>query len=110
MRNELQRSFGESSLVWIRLFSCGMFSRCIRMSPENPFSNRPHNSREREAGEEILAELVQLLRPRILVAVGNDAERTANRVASKEMVMKVQHPSYGGQPIFLRQMAEFYDL
>ena len=78
--------------------------------PENPFSNRPHNSREREIGEEILAELVQLLKPRKLVAVGNDAEKTANRVASKEIVKKVQHPSYGGQPIFLRQMAELYDL
>ena len=78
--------------------------------PENPFSNRPHNSRERETGEEILAQLVQLLRPSKLVAVGNDAERTAHRVARKEMVKKVQHPSYGGQPTFLRQMAQLYGL
>ena len=78
--------------------------------PENPFSNRPHNSREREIGEEILAELVELLRPRKLVAVGNDAEKTASRVTDKRMVQKVQHPSYGGQPVFLRQMAKLYDI
>ena len=78
--------------------------------PQNPFSNRPHNSRERQIGEEVLAELLQLLRPKKLVAVGNDAEKTASRVAAKNMVKKVQHPSYGGQPAFLRQMAQLYDL
>ena len=78
--------------------------------PGKPFSNRRHNSRERESGEEILAELVQLLRPGKLLAVGNDAERTAHRIASKEIVRKVQHPSYGGQPTFLKQMAQLYDL
>lgn len=78
--------------------------------PGNPFTNRRHNSREREVGEEILAELVKILRPRKLVAVGNDAEKTASRIFDRSMVHKVQHPSYGGQPVFLRQMAQLYDI
>ena len=38
--------------------------------PGNPFSNRSHNARERRAGEEFLSQLISLLRPRLLVAVG----------------------------------------
>lgn len=78
--------------------------------PGNPFSNRSHNARERRAGEEFLSQLISLLRPRLLVAVGNDAARTTRRLSDRHRVIQVRHPSYGGQTEFLAQMGELYDL
>lgn len=72
--------------------------------PGDPFTNRSHNSRERAAGEDILLQLILLLRPKRLVAIGNDAAATARRLARNEDVVHVRHPSYGGQRDFLRQI------
>lgn len=66
------------------------------------FTNRSHNRMERAAGEEILRELIGLLRPRRLIAVGGDAARSLSRMADKRELVQVRHPSYGGQ-------AEFFD-
>ncbi len=76
----------------------------------DPFSNRAHNSKERAAGEEILATLIELLEPKRLIAVGNDAERTAIKIANGKEVIKVRHPSYGGQNTFISQMKTLYGL
>lgn len=76
--------------------------------PGLPLSNRSHTRREREAGEEILAALVSMLRPTRLVAIGNDASASASRIAPVGRALSVRHPSYGGQNIFLRQMADLY--
>lgn len=78
--------------------------------PGNPFSNRSHNARERKAGEEFLSQIISLLRPRLLVAVGNDAARTAHRLSDRHRVIQVRHPSYGGQTEFLTQISELYNL
>lgn len=75
-----------------------------------PFTNRQHNARERQAGEEILSLLVELLRPRRLLAVGNDAFGAATRIAGGFPVTLVRHPSYGGQRQFERQITELYGL
>nr|VFK15281.1 MAG: Uracil DNA glycosylase superfamily protein [Candidatus Kentron sp. LPFa] len=63
---------------------------------DNPFSNRPHTPLERKAGEEFLSHLISLLRPRRLIAIGNDAALTANRLFGHGEVIKVGHPSYMG--------------
>lgn len=76
--------------------------------PGNEFSNRQHNARERRAGEDVLKALVGLLRPKRIVAVGNDAAGAANRIADRTPVICVRHPSYGGQAQFLQQIAELY--
>ena len=76
--------------------------------PGNPFSNRSHNSRERRAGEEFLSQLISLLRPRRLVAIGNDAGQTARRFYDQNRVIQVRHPSHGGQIKFMTQMNELY--
>lgn len=76
--------------------------------PGNPFSNRSHNSRERRAGEDLLSPLIALLRPRRLVAIGNDAGQTARRLCDRHRVIQVRHPSHGGQARFLTQMKELY--
>ena len=76
----------------------------------SPFSNRSHNARERRAGEEFLSELILLLKPCRLVAIGNDAAQSARRLCSHAKVIKVRHPSYGGKTRFSAQMSELYDL
>lgn len=73
-----------------------------------PFSNRAHNSKERIAGEEILAALVEFLNPKKIVAIGNDAEKAAFRFKGNYNIYKVRHPSYGGQNIFLEQIRDLY--
>lgn len=77
---------------------------------ENPFSNRQHNSRERDAGEDILRALITLLQPSRIVAIGKEAASAANRVATGETVICVRHPSYGGQTQFLKQIGDLYDI
>lgn len=76
----------------------------------DPFSNRSHNANEKKAGEELLAMLLELLNPRTIVAIGNDAERTALRFQDGRSVVKVRHPSYGGQNIFIKQIESIYDV
>lgn len=76
----------------------------------DPFTNRSHNSAERRAGEELLLQLIALLRPRRLIAIGNDAAQVACRIASADGVVRVRHPSYGGQTEFMHQMQELYGL
>lgn len=78
--------------------------------PGDPFSNRAHNALERQVGEEILAQLILMLRPKRLVAIGNDAARTAERLSVSLKVHQVRHPSYGGQTQFLNQTRELYKL
>ncbi|MDE2925443.1 MAG: uracil-DNA glycosylase [Acidobacteriota bacterium] len=72
--------------------------------PGNPFSNRPHTADERRIGEEFLDELIRLLRPRRLVAIGNDAAKTARRLVDRRTIIQVRHPSHGGQTKFLTQI------
>lgn len=76
----------------------------------DPFSNRSHNAHERRAGEEILFQLLLLLKPRRLIAIGNDAAQTAYRLADPHEVIQVRHPSYGGQTRFLQQIKALYAL
>ena len=75
-----------------------------------PFTNRQHNAQERKAGEEILSLLLSLLRPRRVLAIGNDAFGVATRVAINGTVALARHPSYGGQRQFEQQVAELYNL
>jgi hypothetical protein len=78
--------------------------------PGLPFTNRQHNVRERRAGEEILCLLLGLLRPKRVLAIGNDAFSVATRVTDKCPVTLVRHPSYGGQRQFEQQVTELYNL
>ena len=78
--------------------------------PDDPFSNRSHRPKERIAGEALLAELITMLRPRRLVAIGNDAAKVAGKFAGVTEVVQVRHPSYGGQTEFLQQIRCLYKL
>ena len=48
--------------------------------PGSPFSNRAHNASERDTGLSVLEQLIGVLRPKRLIAIGNDAEQAVNRV------------------------------
>lgn len=74
----------------------------------DPFSNRAHNARERRAGTDILVKIVNYLKPRRIVAVGNDAFNVLSSAFSGERICKVRHPSYGGQNEFLATMRTLY--
>jgi hypothetical protein len=76
--------------------------------PNDPFTNRSHRPKERVAGEALLAELVGMLHPRRLVAVGNDAAKAARRFDGIAEVVQVRHPSYGGQREFVAQIRCLY--
>lgn len=75
---------------------------------DDQFSNRSHNSSERQAGEDLLVQLLILLKPRRLIAIGNDAARTALRIADDQQVVQIRHPSYGGQTQFMSQIVDLY--
>lgn len=75
-----------------------------------PMTNRAHSSKERAAGEEILAWLVRLLSPKRLVAVGKDAHRSALHCARHEEVVAIRHPSYGGKVDFIRGVRQLYSM
>jgi len=76
--------------------------------PDQPLTNRPHNSKERKAGEELLSELICMLKPQRLIAIGNDAAGTAARLLGRRRLIHVRHPSYGGQRAFLAQIERQY--
>lgn len=73
-----------------------------------PFTNRQHNIRERQAGEELLQQLFILLHPSRIIAIGNDAATAAHRITNSIPVIRVRHPSYGGQTLFQAQISELY--
>lgn len=75
---------------------------------DNPFSNRCHSRAEREATLPYLWDLVDLLKPKKLVAIGRDAQRALTD-APVEMV-EVRHPSYGGQREFVQKLYEVYGI
>jgi len=76
--------------------------------PSNEFTNRSHSAREREVGLGLLEQLIALLRPKRLVAIGNDAANAALKVSGRTSAIVVRHPSYGGQTQFLAQMEVLY--
>lgn len=78
--------------------------------PNAPFTNRMHNAKERRAGIEVLEQLVNFLRPKRLIAIGNDADNVLRLIAQKQPIEKVRHPSYGGQTEFTQRIQTLYKL
>lgn len=75
----------------------------------DPFSNRAHNARERKAGADILVKIVKYIKPRRIIAIGNDAFNVLSAAFTCDQVSKVRHPSYGGQNDFMATMETLYD-
>lgn len=67
--------------------------------PGNAFSNRSHTRAERVASLPLLFDLIEMLNPKRLVAIGRDAQEALTDLDID--VIGVRHPSYGGQREFL---------
>jgi Uracil DNA glycosylase superfamily len=76
--------------------------------PGEPMSNRCHTARERQVCERFLYEVLDLLQPTAVIAVGGDAHRAMDCLGIE--CLYVRHPSYGGQSTFIRQIEAAYDL
>ena len=74
----------------------------------NALSNRCHTRSERKQTSEILDDLLLMLRPRQLIAIGNDAEAGLQELGLG--CLKVRHPSYGGISDFRAGVASSHDL
>jgi len=72
----------------------------------NPFSNRCHSRSEREATWPILQGLIDMIRPRQIVAIGRDAHIALGDVGVP--TSPVRHPSYGGQNEFISGVFAIY--
>lgn len=73
-----------------------------------PFTNRSHNAKERKAGVEILLKIVEYIKPKRVIAIGNDAHSVACSIFDSQRVHKARHPSYGGHSEFLSTMQHLY--
>jgi hypothetical protein len=58
----------------------------------------------------ILQNIITLLRPKNIIAIGNDAYANASRLFSDIDTHKVRHPSYGGEKDFREQVSRIYKL
>lgn len=76
--------------------------------PGEPMSNRCHTARERQVCEGFLYEVLDLLQPTTIIAIGGDAHRAMGRLGIE--CIYVRHPSYGGQSTFMRQIEAAYNL
>lgn len=76
----------------------------------NTFKNRPHSAVERKAGKALLLLLLALLKPRRIIAVGNDAAKVLDAITKDIEVCHVRHPSYGGESAFRAQVAALYGI
>jgi uracil-DNA glycosylase len=74
----------------------------------DPFTNRRHTAAEAQVGLEILHELIDLLRPKKIIAIGNDAESAVRKLSDGVEIFKVRHPSFGGQTEFVSKMRRHY--
>jgi uracil-DNA glycosylase len=76
--------------------------------PDDPLSNRCHTRREREIAAPLLVWLLDMLRPKHLIAIGRDAQAALADLSYS--THPVRHPSYGGQVDFVRQSAAVYGI
>ena len=91
------------------VFRWNVFPRHPHDSSGAAFTNRAHNDRQRRSGEELLCQIIILLKPRKLVPIGNDAASTAYWMRGKQdLRAEFGTRSYGGQNDFLRQTRELY--
>jgi uracil-DNA glycosylase len=72
----------------------------------DPFSNRCHTRAEREIAWPLLTALIDMIRPKQMVAIGRDAGLALSAI--NVPVHIVRHPSYGGQAEFIAGICALY--
>jgi hypothetical protein len=76
--------------------------------PGQPLSNRCHTREERERCLQFLLQILEMLQPRQVVAIGRDAEIALCKL--KLAFNTVRHPSYGGQTEFIEGIEKLYNV
>jgi hypothetical protein len=74
--------------------------------PDEPMTNRCHTRAEREATWPLLMALIEMIRPRRIIAIGRDAALALEGINLPLHV--VRHPSYGGQAEFIAGILGIY--
>lgn len=77
-------------------------------APDEPMTNRCHKKSERIETWPFMLALLDMIKPRQLVAIGRDAG--AALVGLEVPVETVRHPSYGGQTEFIAGIQRIYHL
>jgi len=101
-----------AAVVWRMLLSINRPIFLWNVFPLHPFedgdpmTNRCHTREERQASEPLLSRLVQMLRPRTIVAIGRDAQFALTTLGMDSIA--VRHPSRGGQNKFTSELQEIY--
>jgi uracil-DNA glycosylase len=72
----------------------------------DPLSNRCHTSSERQTTWPLLIALIDMIRPKQMVAIGRDAGLALSAIDAPVHV--VRHPSYGGQAEFIAGICAVY--
>lgn len=73
-----------------------------------PMTNRCHTTGERRATGWVLRELLEILAPEQIFAIGGDAKKCLGSLEIDATAFR--HPSYGGQNQFVREVEEAYGL
>lgn len=76
--------------------------------PDSQMTNRAHTKPERRAGEVILLELLRIIKPKTILAIGRDAQLALQDMGIQSI--QVRHPSYGGLRDFVKGVEEAYVL
>lgn len=74
--------------------------------PNEPMSNRCHTKAEGKACQELSLWLIDVLRPKSIMAIGRDSQSALAKLGVKSA--SIRHPSYGGQIEFLNGLAHHY--
>lgn len=103
-----------ATITWDQLSSIGRPVMLWNVFPLHPhavdddMSNRCHRKSERLATWPFMLALLEILRPKRLVAIGRDAGLALEGIGVE--VSTVRHPSYGGQADFISGIRTIYDL
>ncbi len=73
-----------------------------------PLGNRPPNARELQEGQRYLRRLAHLYRPELVVGVGRRGFEAACRALPDLPLLRIRHPSHGGQQAFLDGLEQVY--
>lgn len=74
--------------------------------PGIPSSNRPHRRHELAATQHFLDDLLKMIRPSRIIALGNDAHSILTHLGHDAAL--VRHPSFGGQAKFRAGIQQAY--
>ena len=101
-----------AAIIWRVLARVGQPVMLWNVFPFHPhesgsqLSNRCHTRAERVATWPLLQALVEMLRPRRIVAIGRDAQMALGELGLP--TTGVRHPSYGGQREFMEGIYSLY--